>query len=223
MDITGLSFAFYRSLDCVLIDLFMGGSETTSITLIWTFLFLLHHPEVQTKLHIELDAECGHRLAELSDMENLHMVKAVMHESLRVSCVVPCGVPHYVQEDTRIGGYFFPAGVNVMANLGYILHDPTVWENPQTFQPERFLNSEGKFENAFAKHFVPFSVGKRFCLGQTLSEQEYFLFLTGILKRFTLSRDESQTLPSYKFEDDYTNRGFIRYAPKYKVHLNDRK
>ena len=70
-----IRFRGYQSLDCVLIDLFMGGSETTAITLLWTFLFLLHHPDVQAKIHEELDRVCQGRVPTLEDQENLHYLK----------------------------------------------------------------------------------------------------------------------------------------------------
>ena len=210
----------FNSLDTVLIDLFHAGSETTSSTMLWTILFLLHFPGVQDRIHDEILRVVGpDKQPELLDMEKMPYTKAVMHESLRVGTVVPGGVPHYVEQDSWVGGYFFPKGTTVMANLNFVHLNPASWEDPEDFKPERFLDSEGKFQAKTAKKIVPFSVGKRKCLGFVLAEQEYFLFLTGILQKFRIENPEGQILPSFKFSDDTQNRGFVRYAPKYLVKL----
>eukprot|EP00094_Tigriopus_californicus_P010881 TCALIF_10496-PA protein Name:"Similar to Cyp2j6 Cytochrome P450 2J6 (Mus musculus)" AED:0.07 eAED:0.07 QI:0/0.78/0.7/0.9/1/1/20/349/2332 len=190
-----------KSLDCVLIDLFMGGSETTSITLIWTFLFLLHHPEWQEKIHEELDSAIGDPLPTLQDLPALPHLRAVMSETLRLSSVVPNGVPHYVTQDTKVGDYILKKGTSVMANLAGVHLNPAFWETAEEFQPERFLDKSGKFESPDSSHFAPFSVGKRFCLGQSLAEQEYFLFLSGIMQKFKLVHPPGQALPDYRFSD----------------------
>ena len=221
---TDPSSSFYgqkglNSLDCVLIDLFHAGSETTSSTMLWTILFLLHYPEVQNKVHEEIFKVVGsERQPELQDMDQMPYTKAVMQESLRVGTVVPGGVPHYVEEDTWVGEYLFPKGTNVMSNLNYVHLNPEIWENPEHFNPDRFLDSEGLFLAHKAK-IVPFSVGKRKCLGHALAEQEYFLFLTGILTKYRIENPEGQILPSFKFSEDTQNCGFVRYAPKYLVKL----
>lgn len=212
-----------KSLDCVLIDLFMGGSETTSITLIWTFLFLLHHPEWQEKIHEELDSVIGSPLPTLQDLPSLPLLRAVMSETLRLSSVVPNGVPHYVTQDTKVGDFVLKKGTSVMANLAWVHLNPAFWENAEEFQPERFLDKGGKFESPDSSHFAPFSVGKRFCLGQSLAEQEYFLFLSGIMQKFKLIYPSGRVLPDYRFSNDDNNRGFIRYAPKYDVILQSRR
>ena len=222
-----------ESLECVLVDLFMGGSETTSITLIWTFLFLLHHPEAQERLHQELHGvfgDCPDRFPTLEDMNRLPYTKAVMWETLRVSSVVPNGVPHYVTRGTWLhkpgaegegpGDYFLPKGTTVMGSVILSHLNPDLWDDPETFRPSRFLEPEtGTFRNPHPTKFAPFSVGKRYCLGQSLAEQEYFLFLAGLLSRFRVANPSGQTLPPYRFSEDFKNTGFVRYAPAYDVTL----
>nr|APH81376.1 cytochrome P450 CYP3034A1 [Tigriopus kingsejongensis] len=213
-----------KSLDCVLIDLFMGGSETTSITLVWTFLCLLHHPDVQDRIHQELDSIIGpDSVPQLQDLPTLPYLRAVMTETLRVSSVVPNGVPHYVTVSTKVGGYLLPKGSAVMANIISPHLNPKVYEDPEEFNPQRFLDPDGKFQMPNSSQFAPFSLGKRFCLGQTLAEQEYYLFLAGILQKFKIHNPQEQTLPNYRFSADDANTGFVRYAPKYEVILESRE
>ena len=213
-----------KSLDCVLIDLFMGGSETTSITLLWTFLFLLHRPEAERRLREELEAVLGQgREARLQDLDRLPFTKAVMHETLRLSAVVPCGVPHAVPpQGAAFNGVNIPGDVNVIANLVHVLLDRRVWgEDADEFVPQRFLDDKGQFRNPSPENFIPFSAGQRYCLGQILAEQEYFLFLSGIFQRFKMEKFEE--LPKYDFESDELNRGFVRYPPQFKVVLTPLK
>lgn len=147
-------------------------------------------------------------------------MNAVITESMRKSTVVSSGVPHFVDEDTWIANYFFPKGTNVMANLTFIHYDPELWENPEDFNPDRFLSSAGHFESS--PNVMPFSVGKRFCLGKELAEQEFYLFLSGLLHRFRFENPPDQELPSISFCQDDLNTGFLRYPPSYNVILRAR-
>jgi cytochrome P450 len=113
-----------------------------------------------------------------------------------------------------------PKGTNVMANLTYIHYNPDLWSDPEIFNPDRFLEA-GKFVPN--ENLIPFSVGKRFCLGKNLAEQEFFLFLTGLLHRFQfLSPVPTKQLPCISFSEDNVNTGFLRYPPSYKVILRPR-
>ena len=109
-----------------------------------------------------------------------------------------------------------------MANLTYIHYNPKIWPEPEEFRPERFLDPNGEFVPNHP-HLLPFSVGKRFCLGKDLAEQEFYLFLTGLLHRFTFeSPVPKNQLPNIKFCQDEFNTGFVRYPPTYKVILRER-
>lgn len=92
-------------------------------------------------------------------------------------------------------------------------------EDAQEFNPERFLDAEGRFRNPHPDSFAPFSVGRRHCPGAVLAEQEMFLFLTGLLGRYRVERVEGTDLPEYRFDLDDDNIGFIRHAPDYQLVL----
>ena len=102
-----------------------------------------------------------------------------------MSSIAPIGVFHRAREDVKFHGYDIPKGTLVMHNLHYIHHDPKIWGNPEEFQPERFLSADGK---TVKKHdaLMPFSVGKRACLGETLARDTIFLYFTNIFHRFTI-------------------------------------
>ncbi|XP_068601252.1 cytochrome P450 2J6-like [Brachionichthys hirsutus] len=170
---------------CVM-DLFVAGSETTSTTLRWAFLYMAKYPEIQEKVQAELDRVVGRfRQPAMEDCANLPYTNAVIHEIQRMGNIVPLSLVHFTSRDIQLGGYTIPKGVMVIPNLTSVLLDKNEWETPLTFNPGHFLNEEGKFEKRAA--FIPFSAGKRLCLGEMLARMEIFLFFTSFMQHFTFS------------------------------------
>ncbi|XP_054908575.1 cytochrome P450 2J6-like [Poeciliopsis prolifica] len=170
---------------CVL-DLFVAGSETTSTTLRWAFLYMAKYPEIQEKVQAEIDRVIGQsRQPSMEDRANLPYTDAVIHEILRMSNIVPLALPHSTNKEVRLGGYTVPKEILIIPNLASVLFDRKEWETPFTFNPAHFLNEEGKFAKKTA--FIPFSAGKRLCLGENLARMELFLFFTSFMQHFTFS------------------------------------
>uniref|UniRef100_UPI0037E7D684 cytochrome P450 2J6-like n=1 Tax=Semicossyphus pulcher TaxID=241346 RepID=UPI0037E7D684 len=170
---------------CVL-DLFVAGSETTSTTLRWAFLYMAKYPEIQAKVQAELDRVIGQsRQPSMEDRANLPYTDAVIHEVQRMGNIVPLSVPRMTNRDVQLGCYTIPKGVTIIPNLTSVLYDKNEWETPFTFNPRHFLNEEGKFVKQAA--FIPFSAGKRLCPGESLAKMELFLFFTSFMQNFTFS------------------------------------
>nr|XP_020514919.1 cytochrome P450 2J6-like [Labrus bergylta] len=168
------------------LDLFLAGTETTSTTLLWALVYLINNPEIQEKVQAEIDGVIGQsRLPTMADRPNLPYTDAVIHEIQRYGNIVPLNGFRMAAKDTTLGGYFIPKGTTLMPILTSVLFDKTEWETPDTFNPGHFLNSEGKFLKKEA--FLPFSAGKRVCLGESLAKMELFLFLVGLLQKFSFS------------------------------------
>ncbi|XP_046928156.1 vitamin D 25-hydroxylase isoform X2 [Lynx rufus] len=110
--------------------------------------------------------------------------EAVLHEVLRFCNIVPLGIFHATSEDAVVRGYSIPKGTTVITNLYSVHFDEKYWRNPEIFYPERFLDSSGYFAKKEA--LVPFSLGRRHCLGEQLARMEMFLFFTTLLQRFHL-------------------------------------
>ena len=176
-------------------DLFIAGTETTSTSLQWLLLIMLHFPEVQQKCHEELDANIGERCASLSDREKLPFLEAVIHESQRFRTVLPLGLVHAAEKDGVLYSYTIPEGTLLMPNLYSVNMDPKVWKNPEEFRPERWMK-DGKFLKH--KNLLSFSMGPRVCLGENLAKDELFLFLAMLLQRFRFDfahKKHSKILP----------------------------
>ncbi|XP_016139763.1 vitamin D 25-hydroxylase-like [Sinocyclocheilus grahami] len=124
----------------------------------------------------------------LEDKQRMPYVEAVLHEVLRLCNVVPLGIFRATSQDAVVRGYTIPKGTMVITNLYSVHFDEKYWSNPSIFSPERFLGCNGKFVRHEA--FLPFSIGKRHCLGEQLARLEMFLFFTTLLQRFHLQFPE---------------------------------
>ena len=168
----------------VLFDLLMAGSETTSTTLNWATLYMVKNPEVQTRVQAELDSVTGSsRSPSWSDRTDTPYTEAVIHEIQRQGDILPLSVMHSSTKDIHIGGFYIPKGTQVLANIGAVMKDPGAFPEPGAFRPERFL-LDGKFVPN--PKVVPYGIGKRRCLGESLAKMELYKFFTGILHRFKI-------------------------------------
>ena len=139
---------------------------------------------------------------------------------MRIVSFVYNSVPHFTTEKVQIGDYILPKGCGIFASLLNIMYDPNHFPDPHKLNPDRFINGDGKFQND--DHVIPFGLGKRYCLGQTLAEKEYFLFLVGILQKFDISPGAMKELPSYHL-DENPPKNLVRICPEYDIILSSRK
>ncbi|KAK7087425.1 cytochrome P450 1A1-like isoform X1 [Littorina saxatilis] len=167
-------------------DIFAAGIETSRMTLHWALLFLAGHPKVQTRMQAEIDAATGPRLPQLADKPNLPYCEATLYEVMRLSPVAPTSLPHKTMCDTTVGGYDVPKNTLVLVNLWAAMHDPDKWEQPEEFKPERFLDAEGQL-SAKQESWMPFSTGRRSCIGESVVKPELVLILACLLKTLSVS------------------------------------
>ncbi|XP_037763553.1 cytochrome P450 2J2 isoform X2 [Chelonia mydas] len=165
------------------LDLFFAGTETTSTTLRWALLYMAIYPDIQERVQVEIDTVIGQaRQPAMGDRDNMPYTNAVIHEVQRISNIVPLNVPRMATSDTTLAGFYVPKGTILIPNLTSVLFDKNEWETPQTFNPKHFLE-DGQFKKR--ETFLPFSAGKRGCLGEQLARIELFLFFTTLLQKFT--------------------------------------
>ncbi|XP_067675268.1 cytochrome P450 2J4-like [Haliotis asinina] len=178
----------------IIIEFFVAGTETTATTLRWALLYLCLHPEIQEKAQLELDQyfEKDHQLS-MSDRRCLPFMEALIMEVQRLADVVPFSVPHAPPNTTQFRGFTIPENTMLLPNISSVLSDPDLWRDPETFRPERFLDDNGGVRRE--EEIIPFFMGRRICLGESLARMELFLFLASMLKTFTFRLPEGEPPP----------------------------
>lgn len=152
-----------------------------------------------------------------SSVFSLPYTEACIREIMRYETLVPSGVAHSTMADTEFSGYDIPKGSLVFTLLGPAMHDPTAFEKPNEFYPERFLDSSGKL--CLSKDItIPFGAGKRLCAGETFARNMLFLCTTAILQAFTI-RMANGAKP-LKFSENMT--GLIRTPKDHWIELTAR-
>ncbi|KAE8579519.1 hypothetical protein XENTR_v10024075 [Xenopus tropicalis] len=167
------------------LDLFAAGTETSSTTLRWGFLLMMKYPEIQKKVQKEIkEVVRPGQLPKVEDRRNMPYTDAVIHEIQRFANIVPMNVSRATVRDVNFRGFLIPRGTEVIPMLTSVLYDNNHWKTPHEFNPQHFLDANGKFVQRDA--FLPFSTGRRACVGESLAKMELFLFFTGLLQSFTL-------------------------------------
>ncbi|CAH1101321.1 unnamed protein product [Psylliodes chrysocephalus] len=186
-----------RQMQQIMGDLFSAGMETIKSSLQWAVLFMLHNPDKMSAVQEELDQVIGRqRLPKLEDLTYLPVTESTIYEVLRISSIVPMGTTHAPIRDTKLNGFHLPQHAQIVPLLHAVHMDPSLWEEPEKFNPSRFINAEGKVHKP--EYFLPFGVGRRMCLGEILARMELFLFFSSLLHSFDISVPEGETLPSLK-------------------------
>lgn len=202
------------------IDMFLAGMDTTSNTLTWSMFYMLWHPEHKKRVQDEIDQVIGpDRIPSLDDKESLHFVNACLLETFRASGLALAGVPHYTACDVPYQGYVIPKGTTVISGLYNIMHDPKHFKDPESFNPLRFIDEVGHYKPD--ERVIPFSVGKRYCMGQSLAEKEFYLFFVGIMQKFDFQPAPGSPLPGYR-SDGFHPNSLLRFCPSYEVIVKKR-
>ncbi|KAG9441571.1 hypothetical protein H6P81_017425 [Aristolochia fimbriata] len=174
-------------LNALFTDLFVAGSDTSSVTVEWAMSELLRNPESMARARTELDEVMGERAeVEESDIPRLPYLQAVVKETLRLHPPVPFLIPHRAECDVEIAGYTLPKHTKVIVNAWAIGRDGEVWENPECFNPERFLGTSSNVDYR-GRHFelIPFGAGRRVCPGLPLAYRMVHLMLASLLLSFS--------------------------------------
>ncbi|XP_071508807.1 cytochrome P450 2U1-like [Diadema antillarum] len=182
-----------------LLDLFLAGTDTISLTLSWAIKYLAVHTDVQQKVHDEIKKIVGDQQVSMSHRGQLPYTEATVLEIQRLASVAPI-VPRMTVKDTSAGGQNIPEGTEVLLNLWSLHRDPDVWTDPDKFNPERFLEDDGTVVKQ-PKNFLPFSAGKRVCMGEQLAKMELFLFFTTIMQQVKFSLPPSESVSFEGFMD----------------------
>ncbi|KAH6794757.1 hypothetical protein C2S52_005234 [Perilla frutescens var. hirtella] len=171
------------SIKALLLDVFAAGSDSTSITLEWAMAELLRHPKMMEKLQSEVRGIIQHKHDITDeDLEKMQYLKAVIKETFRLHPPVPLQL-RIARGDVNIMGYDVVAGTIVMTNAWAIGRDPISWEEPEKFEPERFLNSSVDVKGQDFE-LIPFGAGRRGCPGIGFSMLLIELMIANLVEKF---------------------------------------
>ncbi|KAL0312788.1 UNVERIFIED_CONTAM: cytochrome [Sesamum radiatum] len=180
----------------MLIDILVGGTDTSSTAIEWVMAELLCHPKVMEKVQNELDEVVGlNNIVEESHIPKLAYLDAVLKETLRLHPIGPFLTPRNPSQSCIIGGYTIPKDSTVFFNVWSIQRNPLAWENPLEFKPERFLDHTMKWDfNGNNFNYIPFGSGRRVCAGLPLAERMVRFVLASLLHSFEWQLPEGEKL-----------------------------
>lgn len=185
------------------LDLFGAGTDTTSSTLEWAMAELLHSPKTLLEARAELERTIGEgNLLEESDITRLPYLQAVIKETLRLHPAVPFLLPHKAGADAEIGGFTVPKNAQVLVNVWAIGRDPSLWEDPNSFVPERFLES-GIDHRGQNFELIPFGSGRRICPGLPLAMRMLHLMLGSLILSFDWELADGVTPENLNMDDKF--------------------
>nr|XP_043637271.1 cytochrome P450 Tp4149-like [Erigeron canadensis] len=175
------------TIKAVILDVFAAGTDTTSTNIEWAVSELVKHPQVMKKLQQEVTAIAnGRPMIIEEDLDKMKYLKAVIKETLRIHIPLPLLVQRESIKDVKLMGYDIPIGTRVVINAWALGRDPSQWNDPDEFKPERFLNSSIDYKG-FHYQFIPFGSGRRGCPGIQFAIAVNELAIANLVYKYDLS------------------------------------
>ncbi|KAE8825852.1 hypothetical protein PTNB73_09362 [Pyrenophora teres f. teres] len=169
-------------------SLFTAGSDTTAASLMNFFLAMMIFPEIQKKAHEELDRVVGNsRLPVSSDRDNLPYIMGIMKETHRWHPIAPLSVPHASTAEDTCNGYRIPKGAILLPNTWWFTHDPSVYPDPATFSPERYIATPTHAPEPDPREFT-YGYGRRVCPGRHVADNAIFITIARALAVFDIAK-----------------------------------
>lgn len=173
-----------EQLKVICLDILIAGSQTTSNVLEFALLKVLRDKNIQEKIYNEIFNRIGDNMPSWTDTSRLVYTMAFLSEIQRYFTIVPIAGPRRALDDIHMDGYVIPKDTTILISVGDVHFDPNVWEEPEKFMPERFIDSKGNLKNV--EHMYPFGSGRRRCPGDSLAKSFIFIVFVGIMQRFRI-------------------------------------
>jgi cytochrome P450 len=187
--------------------LFLAGHETTANALTWTWYLLSQHPEVEARLHAEIDSVLEGRRPTADDFPQLRYTEMVFAESMRL--YPPAwAMGRQVLNDYTVGGFVAPASAIILMSPYVMHHDPRYYPDPTEFDPERWTAEARASRPKFA--YFPFGGGPRVCIGEQFAWMEGVLLIATIARRWRMRLAEGQRVDT---------RPMITLRPRYGMRM----
>ncbi|MCO5611948.1 hypothetical protein L7F22_066208 [Adiantum nelumboides] len=164
---------------------FLGaGADTTVGTLEWAMAHIVDNPSIQSKLYEQIHSVVGNQPVEEKDLPHLPYLHSIVKETLRLH---PPGIsllPHSVSAPCKLGGYDIPTNAILLFQITCINKDPEMWQDPSTFKPERFSNTDVEITGSREIRIMPFGAGRRVCPGHGFASLNMELFVACLVQSF---------------------------------------
>lgn len=169
-----------------------AGTGVPTFVLRWAMVYLAQYPEVQRRLQDEMRDRLK-APPTLADRSKLPYCQAFVNEVLRHAPITPIPAAQYKAKDnTTIGGYVIEQGSPVIINYYSLTRDPAIWDEPERFEPDRFIAADGRLRKDLQTKFFPFGLGSRRCIGEHIGRMQMYLLCANLVYHFTLSPPEGQ-------------------------------
>ncbi|KAK3760694.1 hypothetical protein RRG08_010667 [Elysia crispata] len=194
----------------------LAGYETSGAVLAYFFHELAKHPELQERLLEEINDSIGKRDIDYETIQELPLFDAVFDEVLRLYPTASFITTRKASEERQYGDVKIPAGMNVLANVWALHRDPEFWDDPETFNPDRWL-VEQSFKRKSSFTYLPFGAGPRLCIGMRFATIEAKITMVKIVQSFQIQQAHDS-----KDELDLISRGAIVPDSDVKIKLKKR-
>ncbi|XP_050208581.1 5-OH-xanthotoxin synthase-like [Mercurialis annua] len=174
----------FDHIKAILMNIFVGGTDTSAATVVWAMSFLMTNPEAMKKTQQQIRKLFGQKgFIDEDDVQQLSYLKAVVKETMRLQPTAPLLIPRETINNCTLGGYQILKKTLVYVNAWAIGRDPQVWEKPLEFYPERFLDSNMDMKGQDYE-LIPFGAGRRICPGMFIGIANVELSLANLLYKF---------------------------------------
>lgn len=191
----------------ILSSMIYAGTESSASTVVWAMSELMVNPEIRKQVQEELDVVVGSgRLVEESDLPSLPFLRAVVKETFRLHPAVPLSLPRCSNQACVVAGCEFPADTRLILNIFAIHRDVSVYEDPERFQPRRFLEQHPEVDHMSGQSFyqlIPFGVGRRMCPASNLGNTMVTLMVAHLVHSFDWSLPAGVSAESLSMAEDY--------------------
>ncbi|XP_002736957.1 cytochrome P450 2D15-like [Saccoglossus kowalevskii] len=214
--ISGTRSSFtHNNLSQGVFELFIGGINTTFFTLTWMFLYMIKYPDIQRRVQSEIDSVLAEdEFPNMRHKDKMPYTDACLKEISRHASVAWMGGPHEAMTDIELNGYVIPKGTTIFMNIWSVHYDKIHWNNPEEFRPDRFLDENGRVKTIEA--YIPFSIGRRECMGKQLANMNLFLIFVSLLKKFSFQDVDGDDNLRHVTSGSF---GPVHVPPKYRVTL----
>ncbi|CAA7269889.1 unnamed protein product [Cyclocybe aegerita] len=199
---------------------YLAGADTTSSALGTFFYAMALHPRFQKKAQEEIDMITGgDRLPIWEDRPSMPYLEAIFREVMRWKAITPLGLSHSTTEDDVYQGYYIPKGATVVPNIWAMTHNEQIYQNPEEFDPGRFLTSYGHLTSDDVGY--TFGFGRRICVGRHLASSTFWYAIANILAVFEIDRKKDANGNYLPLEVDYSNT-LVSHAQPFKCSITPR-